>query len=91
MVLCVAAKRPHKNQEVLVRAAAELAADVVLVLAGHAEPYERRAARAGARARRRERMRIRRLRSATPSSRALWRLAGCAAFPTLGEGFGHAR
>src|SRR5436853_262525 len=40
VVLCVTAKRPHKNQELLVRAAPALAADVVIVLAGHPEPYE---------------------------------------------------
>ena len=40
VVLCVAAKRPHKNQELLIRAAALLEPDVVVVLAGHAEPYE---------------------------------------------------
>ena len=38
VVLCVAAKRPHKNQELLVRAAERLPADVVIVLAGHPEP-----------------------------------------------------
>src|SRR5918992_5785338 len=41
VVLCVAAKRPHKNQEVLLRALPELPDRTVLVLAGHAEPYER--------------------------------------------------
>ncbi len=41
VVLCVAAKRPHKNQELLVRAAGRLPADVVIVLAGHPEPYDR--------------------------------------------------
>ena len=32
---------PHKNQELLVRAAAQLPADVAIVLAGHPEPYDR--------------------------------------------------
>ena len=41
VVLCVAAKRPHKNQELLIRALPSAAEDdVVLVLAGHPEPYE---------------------------------------------------
>ena len=41
VILCVAAKRPHKNQELLVRALARLPDDVVLVLAGHPEPTTR--------------------------------------------------
>ena len=40
VVLCVAAKRPHKNQELLIRAAPMLDPDTAIVLAGHAEPYE---------------------------------------------------
>ena len=88
VVLCVAAKRPHKNQEVLVRALPRLLEpDVVLVLAGHPEPYDAELrAPAG--------------RSASPTAcaspdyvpdaelEALWRMAACAAFPTLAEGFG---
>jgi glycosyltransferase involved in cell wall biosynthesis len=87
IVLCVAAIRPHKNQEVLVRALTELPPEVVLVLAGHPEPYvaelEALAIRLGVAGR---------LRIAgyvdDAELEALWRLAGCAAFPTLGEGFG---
>jgi glycosyltransferase involved in cell wall biosynthesis len=41
LILCVSAKRPHKNQEVLVRALQQLPDDLRLVLVGHAEPYER--------------------------------------------------
>jgi glycosyltransferase involved in cell wall biosynthesis len=87
VVLCVAAKRPHKNQELLVRAAALLPADVVVVLAGHPEPYDRE---------------LRSLAAALgvvekvifadyvpPNDlEALWDMAGCAAFPTRAEGFG---
>jgi glycosyltransferase involved in cell wall biosynthesis len=86
-VLCVAAKRPHKNQAVLVRAMALLDDDVVLVLAGHPEAYDAhlRALAAelgvGARIRFADYVPDRDL-------EALWRAAGCAAFPTLGEGFG---
>ena len=88
VVLCVATKRPHKNQELLVRAAAQLPDDVVVVLAGHPEPYDARAAHA------------RREGSAWTSRcvfadyvpdaelEALWGMAGCAAFPTRAEGFG---
>src|ERR687889_486353 len=40
VVLCVASKRPHKNQALLVRAAQDLGDDVAIVLAGHPEPYD---------------------------------------------------
>ncbi len=87
VVLCVAAKRPHKNQELLVRAAAQLPDDVVVVLAGHPEPYDAE---------------LRRLAGGlgvdgsvvfadyVPDDEleALWEMAGCAAFPTRAEGFG---
>lgn len=87
IVLCVGAKRPHKNQELLIRALDHLPEDVAVVLAGHAEPYEAR---------------LRALAAASGQSRrvaipghvpqadleALWRAAGCLAFPTLSEGFG---
>jgi glycosyltransferase involved in cell wall biosynthesis len=87
VVLCVAAKRPHKNQALLVRAAAELPDDVVVVLAGHPEPYDAE---------------LRALADGlgvdgsvvfadyVPDAEleALWGMAGCAAFPTRAEGFG---
>jgi glycosyltransferase involved in cell wall biosynthesis len=87
VVLCVAAKRPHKNQELLVRAAAQLPDDVVVVLAGHPEPYDAE---------------LRSLAGGlgvdgsvlfadyVPDDEleALWEMAGCAAFPTRAEGFG---
>ena len=87
VILNVAAKRPHKNQEILVRALAELPADRVLVLAGHPEPYvdvlRETAAALGVA----DRVRL-------PDHvdndelEALWKIADVAAFPTLGEGFG---
>jgi glycosyltransferase involved in cell wall biosynthesis len=87
VVLCVAAKRPHKNQEVLVRAAAALDDDVVVVLVGHAEAYD-----ATLRALAGELGVAGRMRFVEPipdgELEALWRLADCFAFPTLGEGFG---
>jgi glycosyltransferase involved in cell wall biosynthesis len=87
VVLCVAAKRPHKNQELLVRALASLDPDTVVVLAGHVEPYETEL-RALA-----EQLGVSpRVRFVDYVSDAdlegLWQLASCAAFPTLGEGFG---
>lgn len=87
VVLCVAAKRPHKNQALLARAAEHLPEDMAIVLAGHPGPYEAEvqalAAQLGVE---------RRVRSVdyVPDAdlEALWRLAACAAFPTLAEGFG---
>jgi glycosyltransferase involved in cell wall biosynthesis len=85
VVLCVATKRPHKNQEVLVRALPMLDDDVVLVLAGHPEPYDVQlralAAQLGVDARVR-------FADYVPDAdlEALWGIAG--AFPTLAEGFG---
>ncbi len=87
VVLCVAAKRPHKNQELLVRAAAALPEDVVVALVGHPEDYD-----AVLRARVAELGVERRVRLVDYVSDAdlegLWELASCAAFPTLAEGFG---
>lgn len=87
LALCVAAKRPHKNQELLVRALPRLPDDVVLVLAGHPEPYDRElrslADSLGVSGRVR-------FVDYVPDAEleGLWRLADCAAFPTLAEGFG---
>lgn len=87
VVLCVAAKRPHKNQELLIRAAALLDADTAIVLAGHPEPYEQRL-----RALTNELDLDSRVHFAgyVPDRdlEGLWGVAACAAFPTLGEGFG---
>lgn len=87
VVLCVGAKRPHKNQALLVRALPLLPGDVTLVLVGHDEGYgaelERTAADAGV---------AHRLRLVGYVSdeelEALWAIAACAAFPTRAEGFG---
>jgi glycosyltransferase involved in cell wall biosynthesis len=86
-VLCVAAKRPHKNQELLLRALVSLPDDVVLVLAGHEEAYAARlrelADELGVQGR------VRFL-GHVPDQEldGLWTLAACAAFPTRAEGFG---
>jgi glycosyltransferase involved in cell wall biosynthesis len=86
LVVCVAAKRPHKNQELLVRAAPLLGERTDVVLAGHPEPYDAE---------------LRRIAQHVGATRvhfvdyvpddeldALWALADCAVFPTLAEGFG---
>ena len=89
VVLCVASKRPHKNQELLVRALADpaLPAEATLVLAGHPEPYdaELRALAASLDVARRVRFV-----DYVPDAdlEGLWRLASVAAFPTRAEGFG---
>jgi glycosyltransferase involved in cell wall biosynthesis len=87
VVLCVATKRPHKNQEVLIRALPMLEPDVVLLLAGHPEPYDAQlralAQSLGVTAR------VRFADYVPPADlEALWRIAACGAFPTLAEGFG---
>jgi glycosyltransferase involved in cell wall biosynthesis len=87
VILCVAAKRPHKNQELLLRALPFLADDAVVVLVGHAEPYEVRLRELARELSMSERVRFL---GYVPDRdlEGLWRLAACAAFPTLGEGFG---
>lgn len=87
VVLCVGAKRPHKNQGILLRALVRLPEDVVIVLVGHPEPYD-----AELRSLATELNAVDRLRFLDyvpdPDLEGLWRVADCAAFPTLGEGFG---
>jgi glycosyltransferase involved in cell wall biosynthesis len=87
VVLCVGAKRPHKNQGLLLRALPLLPEDTAVALVGHAEPYEAElrelAARLGLDGR------VHFLDYVSDAElEGLWRLAACAAFPTLGEGFG---
>jgi glycosyltransferase involved in cell wall biosynthesis len=87
VVLCVAAKRAHKNQELLVRALPLLPADVRVVCAGQDEGYERRLRELSRELGLEDRLR---LPGYVPDEEleGLWRVAGCAAFPTLAEGFG---
>jgi glycosyltransferase involved in cell wall biosynthesis len=87
VVLCVGALRPHKNQELLLRALRSLAGDVVLVLCGHPEPYADELARLAGALGVESRVRIAGY-VGDGELEALWRLAACAAFPTRGEGFG---
>jgi glycosyltransferase involved in cell wall biosynthesis len=92
VVLNVATKRPHKNQELLLRALADADAglpdDVVLVLAGHPEqPYDSElralAASLGVEGRVRFADWV-----SDEDLEALWRFASVAVFPTRAEGFG---
>jgi glycosyltransferase involved in cell wall biosynthesis len=87
VVLCVAAVRPHKNQELLIRALPELPDDVTLVLAGRHEPYAERLREVAALIGVGERVRLTGYLSDAELER-LWALADCAAFPTRAEGFG---
>jgi glycosyltransferase involved in cell wall biosynthesis len=87
VVLSVGAKRPHKNQELLVRAVAELPDDVVILLVGHPEPYDAQLRALAAELGVTDRIRFV---DYVPDSdlEGLWRIAAAAAQPTLGEGFG---
>ncbi len=87
LVLCVAAKRPHKNQALLIRAARELPSDIELVLVGHPEPYERELRELSSVLGLQERVHFL-AHISDDDLEGLWRLAACAAFPTLAEGFG---
>jgi glycosyltransferase involved in cell wall biosynthesis len=84
VVLCVAAKRPHKNQALLLHALPE---EATLVLAGHPEAYDAELRALAANLGIAERVRFAGY-VPDPELEALWELAGCAALPTLSEGFG---
>jgi glycosyltransferase involved in cell wall biosynthesis len=87
VVLCVGAIRPHKNQALLVHALGDLPADVVVVLAGHPEAYAAELETLAERLGMADRLRIAGYVD-DAEMETLWQLAACAAFPTLGEGFG---
>lgn len=87
VALCVAAVRPHKNQELLVRALPSLPDDVVVVLAGRREPYADQVERTARELGVADRLRLPGYLS-DAELEALWRLADCAVFPTRSEGFG---
>jgi glycosyltransferase involved in cell wall biosynthesis len=87
VVLCVGAKRPHKNQEVLLRALPLLPEDVVAVLVGHPESYDAELRSLATELSVADRVRFLDY-IADRDLEGLWRIADCAAFPTLGEGFG---
>ncbi|MBB4661508.1 glycosyltransferase family 4 protein [Conexibacter arvalis] len=87
VVLCVAAKRPHKNQELLVRAVPHLPRDVIVVLAGHPEGYDAQLRALADALGVAERVRF--VDYLTDADlEGMWRLAACGAFPTTAEGFG---
>jgi glycosyltransferase involved in cell wall biosynthesis len=86
-VACVAAVRPHKNQELLVRAATEIPDDVVIVLAGHQEPYVEHLRALAQELGVAQRMRFAGYLPDADIER-LWLMSACAAFPTKAEGFG---
>jgi len=87
VVLCVAAKRPHKNQALLLRAGTDLPDDVTIVLAGAPEPYDLELRELANQLGLADRVRFA---DYVPDTEleGLWQLADCAAFPTLAEGFG---
>lgn len=87
VVLCVAAKRPHKNHRLLIEALPRLPGDVRLVLVGYDEGYGSELARAAAAAGQGDRVRLLDY-VGEDELEALWELATCAAFPTRAEGFG---
>jgi glycosyltransferase involved in cell wall biosynthesis len=87
MVMCVAAIRPHKNQELLIRALAQLPDDVLLVLVGRHEPYADGLRALASELGVGDRMRLAGYVDDGELER-LWALAACAAFPTRAEGFG---
>ena len=87
ILICVAAKRPHKNQGVLIRAVPALPDDVLVVLVGHPEAYDAELRSLASELCVNHRTRFVDFAPA-PELEALWRLADCVAFPTLGEGFG---
>jgi glycosyltransferase involved in cell wall biosynthesis len=87
VVLCVAALRPHKNQELLVRAATGLPDDCAIVLVGRHEPYADSLRALAYSLGVGGRVRFPGYVSDAELER-LWLLASCAAFPTLAEGFG---
>jgi glycosyltransferase involved in cell wall biosynthesis len=87
VVLCVGAIRPHKNQALLVWALSDLPPDVVLVFAGHPESYAAALVADAENLGVADRVRITGYVD-NAEMEALWEMAACAAFPTLGEGFG---
>jgi glycosyltransferase involved in cell wall biosynthesis len=87
VVLCLAALRPHKNQELLVRAAGSLPDDVAIVLAGPQERYVERVKELASELAVTDRVRLAGY-MADPEVESLWSMADCGAFPTLAEGFG---
>jgi glycosyltransferase involved in cell wall biosynthesis len=87
VLVCVGAKRPHKNQALLVRAMPQLPRSTRLVLAGHPEPYEG-SLRELARELHVDDRIVFADRVSDEELEGLWSIASVAAVPTLAEGFG---
>jgi glycosyltransferase involved in cell wall biosynthesis len=87
VVLCVAAKRPHKNQRLLVDALPHLPPDVRLLLVGRDEGYGAELRTAASERGVSERVVL--LEDVSDAElEALWAMTACAAFPAVAEGFG---
>jgi glycosyltransferase involved in cell wall biosynthesis len=87
VVLCLAAKRPHKNQLLLVEALPSLPADVHAVFVGHDEGYGAELSAAAAALNVASRVHsIDYLDDA--QLEGLWQVSDCAGLPTRAEGFG---
>jgi glycosyltransferase involved in cell wall biosynthesis len=87
VLVCVGAKRPHKNQALLVRAMPALPTDTRLVLAGHAEPYDAELRALASELGVDERIVFTGWVS-DEELEGLWSIASVAAVPTRAEGFG---
>ncbi len=87
VILCVGAKRPHKNQAVLLRALSKLPDDARLVLAGRAEPYEQTLRELARELDLEDRVVFAGWVS-DADLEGLWATARVVAVPTLAEGFG---
>jgi glycosyltransferase involved in cell wall biosynthesis len=86
-LLCVAAKRPHKNQSLLARALSRLPGDVQAVMVGHDEGYGAEIAASARSAQVEDRVHLVDYVS-DADLEGLWRIASCAVLPTRAEGFG---
>lgn len=87
VLLCVGAKRPHKNQVLLARALPELPGEVQVVLVGHDEGYGAEIAAAAAEGGVEQRVHLLNYVS-DDELEGLWGTAACAVLPTRAEGFG---
>jgi len=87
ILLCVAAKRAHKNQVLLAQALRALPEDVHAVLVGHDEGYGAEIAAAATASQVEKRLHLIGFVS-DPELEGLWGIASCAVLPTRAEGFG---
>ncbi|MGH2714447.1 MAG: glycosyltransferase family 4 protein [Thermoleophilaceae bacterium] len=87
VLLCVGAKRPHKNQVLLASALPALPGDVQVVMVGHDEGYGAEIAAAAVAGDVEERVHLLDYVS-DEELEGLWGVASCAVLPTRAEGFG---